>query len=196
MDECVVDVEVVFIDDLFDCVCCEGLVLCFNNDVVGIFDLVLVVRVDKVNIDWYMVLDLLIDYFGLCCVCDFVVWCEVCGLLSEQVGCLVSFGYMCDFYVCMYGFFVQCVDCVYDFSELSWWMILQLLLLLLIDGFSCNDVDVFIGEQRICYNVIVLQNFLFWWWIIDFYFFCCVVCIVLWYIWCCVQQSVLCEDFL
>lgn len=169
MDERAADAEVVSIDDLLDRVRREGPVLRFNNDVVGIFDPALAVRVDKANTDRHTVPDSLIDYLGLRRARDPVAWREVRGLLSEQAGRLASPGHMRDLYARMHGFLVQRADRAHDLSELSWWTISQSLLPLLIDGLSRADVEALIGEQKTRYNAIVLQNFSFWRRIIDFH---------------------------
>ena len=65
MDERAADAEVVSIDDLLERVRREGPVLRFNNDVVGIFDPALAVRIDKANTDRHTVPDSLIDFLGL-----------------------------------------------------------------------------------------------------------------------------------
>lgn len=169
MDERAADAEVVSIDDLLERVRREGPVLRFNNDVVGIFDPALAVRIDKANTDQHTVPDSLIDFLGLRRGRDPVAWREVRALLSEQAGRLASPGHMRDLYTRMHGFLVQRADRPHDLSELSWWTISQSLLPLLIDGLSRSDVDALIGEQKTRYNAIVLQNFSFWRRIIDFH---------------------------
>lgn len=156
MDERAADAEVVSINDLLDRVRREGPVLRFNNDVVGIFDPALAVRVDKANTDRHTVPDSLIDYLGLRRARDPVAWREVRGLLSEQAGRLASPGHMRDLYARMHGFLAQRADRAHDLSELSWWTISQSLLPLLIDGLSRADVEALIGEQKTRYNAIVL----------------------------------------
>ena len=84
MDERAADAEVVSIDDLLERVRREGPVLRFNNDVVGIFDPALAVRIDKANTDQHTVPDSLIDFLGLRSGRDPVAWREVRALLSEQ----------------------------------------------------------------------------------------------------------------
>ncbi|EPJ6838552.1 cytochrome P450 [Stenotrophomonas maltophilia] len=169
MDERAADAEVVSIDDLLERVRREGPVLRFNNDVVGIFDPALAVRIDKANTDQHTVPDSLIDFLGLRRGRDPVAWREVRALLSEQAGRLASPGHMRDLYTRMQGFLAQRADRPHDLSELSWWTISQSLLPLLIDGLSRSDVDALIGEQKTRYNAIVLQNFSFWRRIIDFH---------------------------
>lgn len=169
MDERAADAEVVSIDDLLERVRREGPVLRFNNDVVGIFDPALAVRIDKANTDQHTVPDSLIDFLGLRRGRDPVAWREVRALLSEQAGRLASPGHMRDLYTRMHGFLAQRADRPHDLSELSWWTISQSLLPLLIDGLSRSDVDALIGEQKTRYNAIVLQNFSFWRRIIDFH---------------------------
>lgn len=169
MDERAADAEVVSIDDLLERVRREGPVLRFNNDVVGIFDPALAVRIDKANTDQHTVPDSLIDFLGLRSGRDPVAWREVRALLSEQAGRLASPGHMRDLYTRMHGFLAQRADRPHDLSELSWWTISQSLLPMLIDGLSRSDVDALIGEQKTRYNAIVLQNFSFWRRIIDFH---------------------------
>lgn len=169
MDERAADAEVVSIDDLLERVRREGPVLRFNNDVVGIFDPALAVRIDKANTDRHTVPDSLIDFLGLRSGSDPVAWREVRALLSEQAGRLASPGHMRDLYTRMHGFLAQRADRPHDLSELSWWTISQSLLPMLIDGLSRSDVDALIGEQKTRYNAIVLQNFSFWRRIIDFH---------------------------
>ncbi|ARZ74229.1 cytochrome [Stenotrophomonas sp. WZN-1] len=169
MDERAAVAEVVSIDDLLERVRREGPVLRFNNDVVGIFDPALAVRIDKANTDQHTVPDSLIDFLGLRSGSDRVAWREVRALLSEQAGRLASPGHMRDLYTRMHGFLAQRADRPHDLSELSWWTISQSLLPLLIDGLSRSDVDALIGEQKTRYNAIVLQNFSFWRRIIDFH---------------------------
>ena len=169
MDERAADAEVVSIDDLLERVRREGPVLRFNNDVVGIFDPALAVRIDKANTDQHTVPDSLIDFLGLRSGRDPVAWREVRALLSEQAGRLASPGHMRDLHTRMHGFLAQRADRPHDLSELSWWTISQSLLPMLIDGLSRSDVDALIGEQKTRYNAIVLQNFSFWRRIIDFH---------------------------
>jgi hypothetical protein len=167
MDERAADAEVVSIDDLLERVRREGPVLRFNNDVVGIFDPALAVRIDKANTDQHTVPDSLIDFLGLRSGRDPVAWREVRALLSEQAGRLASQPHADR--TRMHGFLAQRADRPHDLSELSWWTISQSLLPMLIDGLSRSDVDALIGEQKTRYNAIVLQNFSFWRRIIDFH---------------------------
>ncbi|MGB5861939.1 MAG: hypothetical protein WBH52_26345, partial [Pseudomonas aeruginosa] len=158
MDERAADAEVVSINDLLERVRREGPVLRFQNDVVGIFDPALAVKIDKANTDQHTVPDSLIDFLGLRGSKDPVAWREVRALLSEQAGRLASPAHMRSLYARMQGFLTERAGRPHDLSALSWWTISQSLLPLLIDGLSRSDVDALIGEQKTRYNAIVLQN--------------------------------------
>lgn len=169
MDERAADAEVMSIDDLLERVRREGPVLRFQNDVVGIFDPALAVRIDKANTDRHTVPDSLIDFLGLRGKQDPVAWREVRTLLSEQAGRLAAPAQMRALYERMHAFLVQRAARPQDLGGLSWWAISQSLLPLLIDGLSRADVAALIGEQKTRYNAIVLQNFSWWRRVIDFH---------------------------
>lgn len=156
------ETEVVSIDDLLERVRQEGPVLTFQNDVVGIFDPTLAVKVDKANTDKHTVPDSLIDFLGLRGSAAPVAWREVRALLSEQGGRLAAPEHMRTLYARMHDFLSQrCGSTVHDLSELSWWAISEPLLPLLIEGMNQRDTDALIGEQKTRYNGIVLQDFSF-----------------------------------
>lgn len=151
--------EVISIDDLLERVRQEGPVLNFQNDVVGIFDPALAVKVDKANTDQHTVPDSLIDYLGLRGSAPPVAWREVRALLSEQGGRLAAPEQMRALYLRMHAFLSRRCGAVQDLSELSWWAISEPLLPLLIDGMDARDTDALIGEQKTRYSGIVLQDF-------------------------------------
>lgn len=153
--------EVISIDDLLERVRQEGPVLTFQNDVVGIFDPTLAVKVDKANTDKHTVPDSLIDYLGLRGSAAPVAWREVRALLSEQGGRLAAPEQMRALYLRMHAFLSRRCGPVQDLSELSWWAISEPLLPLLIEGMDERDTHALIGEQKTRYNGIVLQDFTF-----------------------------------
>ena len=151
--------EVISIDHLLTRVRQEGPVLTFENDVVGIFDPTLAVKVDKANTDKHTVPDSLIDYLGLRGSKAPVAWREVRTLLSEQGGRLAKPEHMRTLYARMHAFLTRRCGSLQDLSELSWWAISEPLLPLLIEGMNQKDTDALIGEQKTRYNGIVLQDF-------------------------------------
>lgn len=153
------DAEVVSIDDLLERVRREGPVLAFQNDVVGIFDPTLAVKVDKANTDKHTVPDSLIDFLGLRGSRTPVAWREVRALLSEQGGRLAAPEHMRTLYTRMHAFLSQRCGRVQDLSELSWWTISEPLLPLLIGGMNQRDTDALVGEQKARYSGIVQQDF-------------------------------------
>lgn len=163
------DTEVVSIDHLLERVGREGPVLTFQNEVVGIFDPALAVKVDKANTDQHTVPDSLIDYLGLRGSAAPVAWREVRALLSEQGGRLAAPQHMRSLYARMHAFLTRRCGAVQDLSELSWWAISESLLPLLVDGMDQRDTDALIGEQKTRYNGIVLQDFSFWRRVLNFH---------------------------
>jgi hypothetical protein len=155
------ETEVVSIDDLLERVRREGPVLAFQNDVVGIFDPALAVKVDKANTDLHTVPDSLIDFLGLRGSAAPVAWREVRALLSEQGGRLAAPEHMRTLYTRMHAFLSQRCGPLHDLSELSWWAISEPLLPLLIGGMNPCDTDALVGEQKTRYSGIVKQNFSF-----------------------------------
>ncbi len=153
------DAEVVSIDDLLERVRREGPVLAFQNDVVGIFDPTLAVKVDKANTDKHTVPDSLIDFLGLRGSRTPVAWREVRALLSEQGGRLAAPEHMRTLYTRMHAYLSQRCGTVQDLSELSWWTISEPLLPLLIGGMNQRDIDALVGEQKTRYSGIVQQDF-------------------------------------
>ncbi|WP_313347224.1 cytochrome P450 [Stenotrophomonas sp.] len=133
--------------------------LAFQNDVVGIFDPTLAVKVDKANTDKHTVPDSLIDFLGLRGSRTPVAWREVRALLSEQGGRLAAPEHMRTLYTRMHAYLSQRCGTVQDLSELSWWTISEPLLPLLIGGMNQRDIDALVGEQKTRYSGIVQQDF-------------------------------------
>ncbi|MEG2803685.1 cytochrome P450 [Stenotrophomonas sp.] len=133
--------------------------LTFQENVVGIFDPALAVKVDKANTDKHTVPDSLIDYLGLRGSAAPVAWREVRALLSEQGGRLAAPAQMGALYRRMHAFLSSRCGAVHDLSELSWWAISEPLLPLLIDGMDARDTEALIGEQKTRYSGIVQQDF-------------------------------------
>lgn len=160
--------ETISIDHLLGRVGQEGPVLEFQGDVVGIFDPVLAVKVDKANTDRLSVPDSLIDFLGLRKSKDPLAWSVVRTVLIEQSGRLSDPQHLRGLYSRMHAFLAQRTGAVRNLSELSWWTISQSLLPMLIDGLGEADTAALIGEQKARYNGIVLQDFSPWQRIVDF----------------------------
>lgn len=153
---------------LLDQVRRDGPILSLPGGVVGIFDPVLAMKVDKANSENLKVAESLVDLLKIRKTSDPVAWREVRGLIAEQSAKLSAPEHMKALHERMRAHLGEHLDRNEDLTRLVWQTMSRTLIPLVIDDLDEKDSRVLAAEQDMRFRIQQAQRIPFWRRISDF----------------------------